>query len=182
MPLAVWLAQDGTASPPPVGVWLDDVTEGPEAIATDSTAFAVIGVNFPKFTDGRGYSTARLLRERYGYTGELRAIGDVLHDQLFLMALRLRRLRAAKGWQGCRPRPSMPLKPSGRYQAWSTSRSRFPAAALRKDDDDQHQSTTPWRLDRREAAKGESPARRDRPRFPSPGHLSPAASVPRTWC
>ena len=43
-------------------------------------------MNFPKFTDGRGYSTARLLRERYGYTGELRAIGDVLHDQLFYMA------------------------------------------------------------------------------------------------
>ena len=37
-------------------------------------------------TDGRGYSTARLLRERYGYQGEIRAIGDVLQDQLFLMA------------------------------------------------------------------------------------------------
>jgi uncharacterized protein (DUF934 family) len=42
-------------------------------------------VNFPKFADGRGYSTARLLRERYGYHGEIRAIGDVLHDQLFFM-------------------------------------------------------------------------------------------------
>ena len=39
-------------------------------------------MNFPKFTDGRGYTTARLLRERYAYLGEIRAIGDVLRDQL----------------------------------------------------------------------------------------------------
>ena len=87
VPLAVWNARKAElqARGTPVGVWLD-VTEGPEAIASELDAFAVIGVNFPKFTDGRGYSTARLLRERFGYTGELRAIGDVLHDQLFLMA------------------------------------------------------------------------------------------------
>ena len=42
-------------------------------------------MNFPKFGDGRGYSIARLLRERYGYTGELRAIGDVLRDHLQFM-------------------------------------------------------------------------------------------------
>ena len=87
VPLAVWNARKAElqARGTPVGVWLD-VTEGPEAIASELDAFAVIGVNFPKFTDGRGYSTARLLRERYSYSGELRAIGDVLHDQLFLMA------------------------------------------------------------------------------------------------
>ena len=45
----------------------------------------VITLNFPKFTDGRAYSTARRLREEYGYTGELRATGDVLIDQLPLM-------------------------------------------------------------------------------------------------
>ena len=54
-------------------------------IADDLAHFAVIGVNFPKFADGRGYSSARLLRERYGYRGEIRAIGDVLQDQLFYM-------------------------------------------------------------------------------------------------
>jgi uncharacterized protein (DUF934 family) len=43
-------------------------------------------VHFPTFTDGRGYSTARLLRERYGYRGELRAVGDVLRDQLFYLS------------------------------------------------------------------------------------------------
>jgi uncharacterized protein (DUF934 family) len=43
-------------------------------------------VNFPKFTDGRGYSTGRLLRERYGYRGELRAIGDIFRDQLLYLS------------------------------------------------------------------------------------------------
>ncbi len=85
-PLSVWqarkdelLARSATA-----GVWLDS-NEGPEALAGDLASLAVVGVNFPKFADGRGYSTARLLRERYGYRGEIRAIGDVLHDQLYFM-------------------------------------------------------------------------------------------------
>ena len=46
----------------------------------------LIAIDFPKFGDGRGYTSARLLRTRFGYTGELRAVGDVLHDQLFYMA------------------------------------------------------------------------------------------------
>lgn len=56
-----------------------------EEVAADLDYFIVIAVNFPKFVDGRGYSTASLLRQRYGYQGELRAVGDVLHDQLFFM-------------------------------------------------------------------------------------------------
>jgi uncharacterized protein (DUF934 family) len=46
----------------------------------------LIAIDFPKFVDGRGYSSARLLRERRAYQGELRAVGDVLRDQLFYMA------------------------------------------------------------------------------------------------
>jgi len=42
-------------------------------------------VNFPKFGDGRGYSIARLLRTRYGYRGELRAVGHITRDLLFFM-------------------------------------------------------------------------------------------------
>jgi len=86
LPLAVWLARKAEilTTGNPVGVWLDS-SEGPEAIANDLADFALIGVNFPKFADGRGYSSARLLRERYGYKGEIRAIGDVLQDQLFYM-------------------------------------------------------------------------------------------------
>ncbi len=45
----------------------------------------LIAVSFPKFTDGRGYSSARLLRDRLGYVEELRAVGDVLPDQVFYM-------------------------------------------------------------------------------------------------
>jgi phosphoadenosine phosphosulfate reductase len=45
----------------------------------------LIALVFPKFSDGRSYSAARLLRERFGYKGELRAVGDVLADQIPLM-------------------------------------------------------------------------------------------------
>ncbi|KAF1052637.1 MAG: hypothetical protein GAK43_01802 [Stenotrophomonas maltophilia] len=65
-------------------MWLDS-DEEPEAIAEDLERFQVIGVNFPAFTDGRGFSIARLLRERFGFKGEIRALGDVLRDQLFFM-------------------------------------------------------------------------------------------------
>jgi len=87
VPLALWLAQRDAllARSGRVGVWLDAGDE-PGAIAADTARLALIAVNFPKFGDGRGYSIARLLRERYGYRGELRAIGDVLRDQLHFMA------------------------------------------------------------------------------------------------
>ena len=44
-----------------------------------------VEINFPKFGDGRGYSLARLIRERYGYKGELRAVGQVARDLLLYM-------------------------------------------------------------------------------------------------
>lgn len=66
------------------GVWLES-NQGAEALAADIKRLPLIAVNFPAFSDGRGYSTARLLRERYGYTGELRAIGDVGRDHLLNM-------------------------------------------------------------------------------------------------
>ncbi|SCA57641.1 Oxidoreductase probably involved in sulfite reduction [Candidatus Terasakiella magnetica] len=59
--------------------------ENPSAIFADLTFFQVIALNFPVFGDGRAYSYARLLRERHKFEGEIRAIGDVSHDQLFLM-------------------------------------------------------------------------------------------------
>jgi uncharacterized protein (DUF934 family) len=46
---------------------------------------ALIAIEFPRFTDGRGYSVARQLRQRHGFAGELRAVGWVLRDQLFYM-------------------------------------------------------------------------------------------------
>ncbi len=68
-----------------LGVWLAPEDE-PADLAADLDKISLIGVDFPVFRDGRGYSTARLLRERYGWRGELRAIGDVLRDQLNFMA------------------------------------------------------------------------------------------------
>lgn len=59
--------------------------EPPELIAADLEHFAVVALEFPVFRDGRAYSYARWLRERYGYAGEIRAVGDVLLEQLHFM-------------------------------------------------------------------------------------------------
>ena len=67
-----------------VAVWIDAGEEA-ESITNDLGSVGFVAINFPAFTDGRGYSYARLLRERYGYEGEIRAIGDVLQDQLQAM-------------------------------------------------------------------------------------------------
>jgi phosphoadenosine phosphosulfate reductase len=72
------------ASPHPIGL-LVAPGEDVATVADDLARFASIAVSFPAFTDGRGYSTARLLSERFGYAGEIRAIGDVLADQIPLM-------------------------------------------------------------------------------------------------
>lgn len=56
-----------------------------EEVAGDLGRFVSIAVSFPGFTDGRGYTSARLLAERFRYRGELRAVGEVLMDQLTLM-------------------------------------------------------------------------------------------------
>ena len=85
VPLTVWLAQrDALAARADIGVWIG-ADERPELVQVDLEKFAVVAVDFPKFTDGRGYSIAFNLRKRLGYQGELRAIGDVLRDQLFSM-------------------------------------------------------------------------------------------------
>ena len=59
--------------------------DAPEAVLPYLAQVSLIAIHFPSFTDGRGYSTARMLRGRFGYTGELRAIGDVLRDQLYFL-------------------------------------------------------------------------------------------------
>ena len=85
-PLALWKArkQEIISRYKRIGIWLDS-SESAESIADDLHYFQVVGIHFPKFADGRGYSTGRLLRERYGYEGEVRALGDVLQDQLFYL-------------------------------------------------------------------------------------------------
>lgn len=87
VPLVLWRQQrdDLLARPGRLGVWLDS-NEDPAAIAEDLRLFGVVAVRIPNITDGRGYSIAYLLRERYGWRGELRAFGDVWRDQLFFLA------------------------------------------------------------------------------------------------
>lgn len=67
------------------GVWLEPADD-PAALAPDLGRLALIAVHFPSFTDGRGYTIARLLRERYGYRGELRACGPLTRDLLYYLA------------------------------------------------------------------------------------------------
>jgi uncharacterized protein (DUF934 family) len=81
-----WQAQRAAllARGTPLGIRLHS-DQSPELIADDVARFALVALEFPKFRDGRAYSYARLLRERYGFNGELRAVGDVLLEQLFFM-------------------------------------------------------------------------------------------------
>ena len=68
----------------PVGVALSN-TDPVEALAPDVSRLDLVTLHFPKFSDGRAYSQARLLRGRFGYQGELRATGGVLQDQAAFM-------------------------------------------------------------------------------------------------
>ena len=84
--LAFWRAEQAAllATGLPIGV-IVQANETLEPGTDNLERLHLIALQFPKFTDGRAYSTARRLREEYGYTGELRATGDVLLDQLPLM-------------------------------------------------------------------------------------------------
>ncbi len=85
VPLTVWEAQKATLKQrSDIGVWIAP-DERPEVLQDDIDTLQLIAVDFPKFSDGRGYSHAHNLRVRLGYEGELRAIGDVLRDQMFYM-------------------------------------------------------------------------------------------------
>jgi uncharacterized protein (DUF934 family) len=77
---AHWLARSGK-----LGVRLAAADEA-GAVADDLDRLAVVAIDFPAFTDGRGYSTARLLREKYHYRGQVRAVGDIFRDVMFYLA------------------------------------------------------------------------------------------------
>ena len=90
MPTLIKNRQIVTESAPPPDLVVLQPTDDPAALAERidgrGAPIGAIAVNFPKFGDGRGYSIARLLRERYGYRGELRATGEVGRDLLHAMA------------------------------------------------------------------------------------------------
>jgi uncharacterized protein (DUF934 family) len=88
VPLSLWLVQRellaARTAAGEIGVWIAP-DERADVLKGELDKFTVIAVDFPRFTDGRGYSIAYNLRTRLGWSGELRAIGDVLRDQLFSM-------------------------------------------------------------------------------------------------
>jgi uncharacterized protein (DUF934 family) len=67
-----------------VGVRIEPAEEV-EALAYDLPRLSVVALAFPKYRDGRAYTSARLLRERFAYQGEVRAVGDVLQEQAGFM-------------------------------------------------------------------------------------------------
>ncbi|MEX0738442.1 MAG: DUF934 domain-containing protein [Pseudohongiella sp.] len=87
VPLTCWLEirEQLLARSGRTGVWLQS-KETPADLAEDLSRLPLIALDFPAFSDGRAYSSARELRQNMGFEGEIRAIGDVLRDQLFYMA------------------------------------------------------------------------------------------------
>jgi len=72
-----------------IGVWFsadDDILKHSDLIHAGKKIWSIIAIDIPIFRDGRGYSTAALLRQRFGWDGELRAIGDILVDQLIYLS------------------------------------------------------------------------------------------------
>jgi len=87
IPFQLWRAERGLCHT--LGVEIGVIVRDDDdlaVVAEHLPHIGVIAVQFPKFVQGRGYSIARLLRGRYGYTRELRAIGDVLRDQIFYLS------------------------------------------------------------------------------------------------
>lgn len=97
--------------------------QSPAEIADDLGHFDLIALEFPRFGDGRAYSYARLLRERYGFKGELRAVGNVLRDQLLLMlrcgfdAFEVKDEKAVEAWHEATGEIAFTYQPTGRQRA-----------------------------------------------------------------
>jgi uncharacterized protein (DUF934 family) len=113
----------------PVGIRLK-AGEHPKAIAAYLARFTLIALEFPKWTDGRAFSYARELRERYGYQGELRAVGQVLRDTLMFMqrcgfdAYEIERSDAVAAWLKALGEIDVFYQPTadGKLTAWDLRR------------------------------------------------------------
>lgn len=83
LPFARWQENQSMAlGKANIGLWLDS-DEPAEPLASICHDIPLIAINFPVFSDGRGYSYARTLRDHFTYRGEIRAIGDILPDQMY---------------------------------------------------------------------------------------------------
>ncbi len=86
VPLTYWLEhRDALRARGEVGVWLAS-DQPPAPLADDLAQLPVVAIDFPLFTDGRGFSYGRTLREHFGYKGEVRAIGQFIRDQLYYLS------------------------------------------------------------------------------------------------
>jgi uncharacterized protein (DUF934 family) len=126
--LARWQAEreELLARNAPLGIRLTS-DQTPALFAEDLEQFDLVALEFPKFTDGRAYSYARLLRERYGFTGELRAVGNVLRDQLFFMqrcgfdAFEVADESALDGWREAAREISVRYQPATDRRPWAAA-------------------------------------------------------------
>lgn len=86
VPANYWLANRETLKQRgDVAVWLSS-DQAPALIADDLGILPVVAIDFPIFTDGRGFSSGRTLREHYSYKGEVRAVGEFIRDQLYYLS------------------------------------------------------------------------------------------------
>jgi uncharacterized protein (DUF934 family) len=123
-----------------LGLRLPNIAD-PAVIGAELHCFALIELEFPTFRDGRAYSQARLLRERHGYLGELRAVGGIGRDQYFFLdrcgfdSVRVagdeaELACALEGWYEAMAEISVPMQPaSDRRPPASSLRERRRAAA-----------------------------------------------------
>jgi len=130
VPLEVFInnKKDFMASSYPLGLLVapgDDVAK----IKDDIDRFSSIAIEFPAFTDGRGYSSARLLVQRLGYKGEVRAVGDILLDQIEFMArcgitaFVIKNAQTRKALENKAPRTiSIYMQPAGRGESRAGTR------------------------------------------------------------
>ena len=109
----------------PLGIRLRS-DQAPSSIAQDLHRFALVALEFPAFKDGRAYSYARLLRERYGFTGEIRAVGQVLRDQSAFMkrcgfdAFEVADESAAEAWRAAAREISVRYQPASDRRGWAS--------------------------------------------------------------
>ena len=121
----------------PLGLWLR-ADQSPAEVADDLRYFALVALEFPKFNDGRAFSYARLLRERYGYQGEVRAVGEVLRDLLLYMhrcgfsTFQIDRDDAAERWQAALEEVSVWYQPTADDRPFALRR-RARASAAKPD-------------------------------------------------
>lgn len=114
-----WLSEDETlrSRDGKIGIRLKN-DQSPAQVVDDLDAFDAFVLEFPKYTDGRAYSAARLLRDRYGFKGQVRASGDVLIDQYGMMqrcgfnAYEIRDSTDVAAWQAAEKRISSHYQPA----------------------------------------------------------------------